>query len=313
METFEHTKDSTFKTRITIEQIQSFLDEKFSKNILNLMYIKGGESSQAFSFEQEDKEYILRVNRHDAKGFNKDKYAHEHFSSEGILIPEIIEIGQMSNGNHYAISEKAQGKTIAEYSAEETESQVPTMLNVLDEIHAIDVSKTTGYGYWNPDSTGDFNSWNETILAVATDPWRKWDELFANRSMEKDLYDILNAKLKELIEFCPEDKSLIHGDYGWENLLSDGKKVTGVIDWSESRYGDFIYDVAWMTFWPSPYNYGIAFDKHFEEKKVDIPNYKKRILCYQVYIALNSLGFYAYSNQKEKYQWAKDRITGLIK
>ena len=42
---------------------------------------------------------------------------------------------------------------------------------------------------------------------------------------------------------------LLHGDYGFDNVLVDQGKISGVLDWANAKYGDFLYDVAWLDFW----------------------------------------------------------------
>jgi aminoglycoside phosphotransferase (APT) family kinase protein len=39
----------------------------------------------------------------------------------------------------------------------------------------------------------------------------------------------------------------IHGDLHVEHVFVDGGRVTGIIDWSESRQGDALYDLATLT------------------------------------------------------------------
>jgi aminoglycoside phosphotransferase (APT) family kinase protein len=39
----------------------------------------------------------------------------------------------------------------------------------------------------------------------------------------------------------------IHGDLHIEHVFVDGDKVTGIIDWSEARQGDALYDFATLT------------------------------------------------------------------
>ena len=44
--------------------------------------------------------------------------------------------------------------------------------------------------------------------------------------------------------FKPKSVSLVHGDLIIHNLLTDGKKLTGVLDWEFSLWGDPDYDLA---------------------------------------------------------------------
>jgi aminoglycoside phosphotransferase (APT) family kinase protein len=45
----------------------------------------------------------------------------------------------------------------------------------------------------------------------------------------------------------PVAPALIHGDFTIDNVLLEGSRVTGVIDWSGAAYGDPRYDVALAT------------------------------------------------------------------
>ena len=44
---------------------------------------------------------------------------------------------------------------------------------------------------------------------------------------------------------------LLHGDLGSHNVLTDGDRLLGLIDWEDALAGDPVYDVAfWATFHP---------------------------------------------------------------
>lgn len=48
----------------------------------------------------------------------------------------------------------------------------------------------------------------------------------------------------------------IHGDLHIEHVFIDGDKVTGILDWSEARQGDALYDLATLT---------LAHEEHLED------------------------------------------------
>lgn len=55
--------------------------------------------------------------------------------------------------------------------------------------------------------------------------------------------------LDELAGSCPEERGPIHGDSGSSNLLTDGRRITGIIDWDRGAFGDPLYDVANLLSW----------------------------------------------------------------
>jgi hygromycin-B 4-O-kinase len=118
--------------------------------------------------------------------------------------------------------------------------------------------------------------------------------------------------MESLLNSCPQERYLVHGDYGFGNLLAANGQVTAVLDWLNARYGDFLYDVAWLDFWDSGRGYRDRFRARYAEQDIDIPNYESRLLCYQCCIALDGLRFFAKANNAAAYQWVKDHILRLI-
>jgi hygromycin-B 4-O-kinase len=305
---------STHKTTANKETILAFLKEDFSPDISNFETITGGEGSQAYSFRSNDREYIIRINKHYTLGFRKDEYAFKNYDSLQIPIPEIYKIGKIDNELRFCISQKVEGKILTSFSSEENIAFLPSFFEVLDSIHNTDISNYKGFGKWDSEGQGGKESWKEHVLGV--DKYSKGSDdtpsLFETTFLEKDFWDTTYAQLTKLISYCPEEPYLVHGDYGFNNVLSDGIKITGVIDWENSMYGDFLFDVAWLSFWSKKIDYEKLYLEHSVQKGMEIENYHERILCYKVSIGLGSMSFFAYSDQKEKYDGAKKAIMDLL-
>ncbi|MEN9649391.1 MAG: hypothetical protein RL094_358 [Candidatus Parcubacteria bacterium] len=305
---------STHKTTADQGVVLSFLKENFSTDISNFEVIIGGEGSQAYSFTSKDQEYVIRINKHHTLGFKKDEYAYTHFASPTIPIPKVYTVGKITSDLRFCISEKVKGDILTSFSHTEVESLQPNIFAVLDSIHATDIKHTKGFGKWNAEGNGEFDSWKQYVLTV--DKYAKGMSgvpgLFETTFLEKDFWDVAYARLTELLPLCPEERFLVHGDYGFNNMLSDGKDITGVIDWESSMYADFLYDVAWLSFWSKSVDYQTLYLEHLQKKGKTIEHFNERILCYKLFIGLSSLSFYAYSSQKEKYEKTKSTIGNLL-
>ncbi len=293
---------STIKTKVKPEEVVAFLKKNFDSNISSVNFLKGGELSQACSFSTPDNKFIIRINKN-RKTYDKDKYAFEHFANVNIPIPEILEIGQFNENLFFAISKMAKGKTFDELDKETTLKLLPKMINTLDEIHNMKI-KDDKYGYWGGLGRAAISSWKEFMLHR--------DDKLVNTHPEDDLIQKLHQSIQNLVIYLPEGSYLVHGDYGFNNLVTDGEIITGVLDWGESVYGDFIYDLAWLTFWPSEIDFADVFKKHYQDigKKVD--HFEERLRCYQLQIGLGSLGFFAKSEQKDDYDWTKDKLLQML-
>ena len=304
---------SKVKTRIEAEKVIVFLKSHFDEEISMFTFIKGGESSQAFSFDVGGESFVIRVNR-DLLAFEKDKYSFVNFYSKFLPIPEVIKIGAFDEKYYYAISKKAEGRMLNELSDVEYGEIFPELMLILDVIHSVDISKTSGFGKWEADGSVEAQTWKEYVLNVKNYVLATEDKLslFETSFLEKDLLEEIYGRIKELLIYCPEERYLVHGDYGSDNVIANNGKITGVIDWAGAKYGDFLYDVAWLNFW-NPQKNPMNFFRNYYESKELSENFSERVMCYQLRIGLSSLSFFAFSDQEEKYQKAKEKLLAIMK
>lgn len=300
---------STLKTKIDNELVLTFLKGNFAPDIQLLTAIKEGETSQAFSFSSKDSEFVIRV--HSKKhGFEKDKYAHDHFNSQNIPIPKTLQIGQLKNNFYYSITEKAEGKIIDHFEKEEIRKLIPELINVLDSIHDFDIGETQ-FGDWEIDGQSTETSWGNYLIKLIEKFENYENKTPESMLLEPEVVQKILTRYKPLVDYCPNIRHLVHGDYGFNNLLSDGEKITGVIDWELSKYGDFLYDVAWLSFWETTIDYADIFLKHYQEKNVSVSSFGERILCYKLHFGLYALSSFSDSEQEKSYRWAKERLLKL--
>ncbi|HRH32768.1 MAG TPA: aminoglycoside phosphotransferase family protein [bacterium] len=299
---------SIHKTKIEQAAVQSFLESHYKTPISDLVTISGGEGSQAFSFEINGEALILRVNRHSDSGFKKDRYAFEHFKSQQIPIPEVVEVGEMEDGQYFSISKKVEGSLFKNLSDEEFDKALPSLFNTLEAIHTIDISDKEGYGKWDNEGIADKRNWKEVLLNVN----EYAVHMFDSSMLEKEVWDKAYTRLIDLLPFCSEEKYLVHGDYNFDNLFVKDEEVVGVIDWEGSMYGDFLYDIARLQFFAKDFDYEKAYLEFSNITGKKIENFEERVLCYKLYLGLGSLSFYAYSKQEDKYERSKEKLLKLI-
>jgi hygromycin-B 4-O-kinase len=79
----------------------------------------------------------------------------------------------------------------------------------------------------------------------------------------------------------------------------------------DARYGDFLYDVAWLDFGSPEDGWQELFREHYALIGRQVPSYRERVLCYQCYIALDGLRFHAKGRDKPSYDWVRERILSL--
>ena len=269
-----------------------------------------GEWSTAFFFRDRSFEGVVRFSRLQ-EDFQKDRFA-ASLGSSRLPIPEIIDIGQAFAG-FYAISVKAEGKPIDDLGQEEMLSTLPQLLDLLDALRLADVSATTGYGTWGADGNAPHRSWRESLLDIVDDrPGGRlsgWKRKLEYSPIGIDYFCQAYEQLIALVEFCPEERHLIHADLLHFNLLIANGQISALIDWGCGKYGDFLYDLAWFSFWAPwfPSMSGLDFRmealRRFSDHHVEVPNFEQRMRCYEIHIGLDSL---VYSSFRENWDFASE-------
>lgn len=292
--------------------------ETFGDDIGTPQLLAGGFFSRAYSFTSGGRDYVVRINTapHAAESFAKDDYAARHYASPGLPIPCVIRTGSR-DGAYYAISERAPGRSLAEHARGERRTALPSLLDTLDAIGQVSTNASHGYGDWGADGNGKFASWHDYLTTVIENEdqgyYAGWHALFAESFLDRDVYAAGYARMLELFEHCPEERSLIHNDYWFENMLAHDGTITGVIDWANALYGDPLYDIARLS-WGSAYP-GWWYDDGsaiLRDRYGHLPNYAERITCYACHIGLDDLRFYAKTGRRAEYDFFRSRLLALV-
>jgi hygromycin-B 4-O-kinase len=309
---------NSIKPVVEQEMILALLRETFALPIEALTPIEGGQVAQTFSFTAGDQAYVLRFNPGSFDvTFAKELFIATHFASPRIPILPILKVGRLGDLS-YAISRKRAGRRLLALSRAEYEQTMPSLMQTLHAIHQVDVGTWPGFGWIGDDGAGMFSSWQGFVARIIEEEhadgfFGKWHALFETTFLEREFFETVYRRMLRLLPFCPEERRLVHGGYGFNNVLAEGGAVTAVLDWTDAMYGDFLFDVAWLAFWDPGRDYQTLFRADYAEKGVAVPDFEQRLLCYQCYIALDGLRFNAKFNNVTAYNWVKGRITELLR
>jgi len=300
-----------------VESVRTLLAEHLSHPIEELRQLPGGEISQTFSFDTAGRGYILKLN-HDKMdaNFEKEAFVSREFSSDVVPIPEVVAFGRHEH-LHFIVLERASGTPMDQLPAEELPAAVPALIETLAAIHSTDVSRFEGHGLFDGDGRGFFESWRSNLEFVREEErdggfYGKWHTLFDETFLEREVFDSVFATMMGLADDCPEDRWLVHGDFGFGNLLVEGDRVTAVIDWLEAKFADFVYDIAWLDFWAPGTGMADRIARDYAARGIEVPEFAERLRCYQSYIGLDAMRFFAKSDQEGSYRFARDRILSLL-
>lgn len=272
------------KPKLSHQAIASSLERDLGP-ISAWTFVSEGEESQVFGIQLADEDFILRINSR-AESFHKDAFCYRHFASGSLPIPQILSIGAIDD-HAYCLSRRAAGKTLQDLSPRELPAIVAEVDAVMRAIAAASLRGTEGFGRFDTDGTGECTSWHD-FLAAVVDP-RQYDWKRCETTIDRRWSDRHLRRLVELVPECPETRGLVHGDFGSNNVMTDGLAITGVIDWSEALFGDPLYDVANIFFWRPWLACMEAQSRYFEENRPDVTGNNRVLRCYQLRIGLQQV------------------------
>lgn len=257
-----------------------------------------GQWSKAYAFTLDGQELVARFGAY-VEDFEKDRRM-SAYSSPRLPIPEVLEVGEL-DGEYYTISRRAHGQFLDALDSAGMARVLPAVLAALAEARSIDVSATTGYGGWSAsDGNAPFTGWPEALLANLDDlPGRRttgWRKALEQSPAATAAFDEAAGVLRQLAPACPDRRELIHQDLLNRNVLVEGSRLTAVLDWGNSMYGDGLYDLAWLLYWWPWYPQWSDIDvqRIVADHTAGEPHAAERLLCYQLHIGLDHISYTAF-------------------
>ncbi len=300
------------------DQISSLLAPYFHNTIDHLICLEDGEVTQTFAFSCHHQRYLVQFHRTNRiTSFEKDAYAATHFASPTIPIPSLLHRGQY-DAYYFAIFSHMAGTPLNQCPDDEQQCMLPAVLNTLHAIHHSDVGGTQGYGLFTATGEGQWASWETFLRGIrdeeeAGDFYGRWHNLFDQTFLERDLFERVYDRMVSLLEWCPTTRFLVHWRYGYGCVFVQHGQVTGVLNWVDAAYGDFVYDIAWLGYYAPEQQIPMRVWHQYQAHEEDIPHYFKRLRCYECHISLDALRFFAKANNPSGYAWIRDRIMGLLR
>ncbi|MFN3651055.1 MAG: phosphotransferase family protein [Armatimonadota bacterium] len=290
---------------IDLEAASRFLASRFGAGVTDLAPLGAGDWSRAFSFRLGGRELVARFGRH-REDFEKDRQAMA-FRRPDLPVPELLEIGEIPDG-FYAVSERHFGTFLEAMDARAWRHALPVLLRALDALRAVE---PPGRGVeWSTTEEVPPVTWREWLLASLEDrPGERvsgWRARLAEVRELEALFTAGERALQSLLPACPELRCLVHRDLLNRNVLvaDDGSRLEAVFDWGCSVAGDFLYEVAWLTYW-APWYPALAelgfrerVREHYAAIPLDVPHFDERLTAYELQIGLEHIAYCTFSGRE---------------
>jgi len=282
----------------TEAEVVAFLAAHHGAPITDLERLGGGHWSSAWGYRTgaDERELVVRFSDLD---FEVERAAMA-YASPALPVPEVLAVG-----DGWAISVRHRGRFLEDVRPDEVERSGPMLARLL---HALR----------DAPAAGDSPSWRTYLLdgldERADSPTRGWRaKLAAHREVEA-IFEAGRAGVERLVARVPERRDLVHADLLHANVLvsGDASQVEAVFSWKCSTRGDWLYDVAWCSFW-SAWHPGIAaidvWSRVDLEREDDVDTRRR---CYELQIGASHLGWYAHTGEVDELRRCAERTAALL-
>lgn len=294
--------------QISPQEIGAWLAAHHAGMVSDLTPLSGGFWSSAFAYRVGGDEFVLRLSDM-REGFEIDRAA-MRFTSPAIPVPEIVEMGTAFD-RYFAISRRHYGRFIETAPAAESAAITETLATLLSALRTQTSGRGRDVNWYDPDPSTDM-TWHAWLRSGLVDSpgrtvhgWRA--KLAADPRLDR-LFNTCEERIESLLPICPERRDLIHGDLLHQNVLvsDDARRVTAIFSWKCSALGDFLYDVAWCTFWSAwhpaidpadLWRRTLTAPDLSEADRRDAP---LRHHCYELQIAASHLGWNAWTGNDQE-------------
>ncbi|MBP3962888.1 phosphotransferase family protein [Paenibacillus lignilyticus] len=303
------------KPALAIAEIEEVLRAQMGAGVREITPMSGGNLSSVFSFVHEGKGYVIKFSDM-AGAYETDRYISNLLTSQGIPFPRFLGQGKVGHLG-YVIIEQIDGGNLADCSTEQQILQLPELIRILTRLNHVELGATIGYGWIKPTGDGTYNTWKDYLVDVFTEDqtgnfWENWYDLFQTTCLEKEVFDECYSRLMTYSVYNEPHRHFIHGDVHQWNILSDGKRITGIID-GNCAYGDFLVDLAILDRHMAGLEVVEAYQAYQEQAGILIPDFNERLLGAYYFKGMDGLRFYAKMGWNDAYQSTRDFLLNLSK
>ncbi|WP_419873311.1 aminoglycoside phosphotransferase family protein [Candidatus Pristimantibacillus sp. PTI5] len=301
------------KPSLAMSEIENVLKNHLGPGAAEIKPLAGGNLSNVFSFSLEGKDYVVKFSDLDG-AYETERYVSELLLGQGITFPKCLALGKTGQ-LAYVIMERMDGHNLSDCTVEEQTRQLPELIGILTRLADVDVGATSGYGWIGTDGNGTYASWKDFIVAVNAEDqtgtfWENWHELYRTSCLERDVFVEIYNRLMTYVPYNEPHRSFIHGDFHQWNILSDGTRITGIID-GNCLYGDFLVDLAILDRHMPWCGVIQAYQDYQVKAGIEIPNFKERLIGAYYFKGLDGLRFYAKMGWGDAYQDTRHFLLNL--
>jgi hygromycin-B 4-O-kinase len=270
----------------------------FNGEDVNLEPLSHDGDNDVFLAVIDRERFIVKIPRlADVLGYRAlvlNKWCADRLEPLGVPAPKTITIKvRTEEYPTYSVEEHSTGTNAASLSWKDQlrcfDSCLYQMAGLAIKIHSIRVE---GFGPLDQNGCGQFSSWqaflrSPAIVALERIAWCDESDLALD-----ELVGSASGLLYELSKsIAPGSARLLHGDLAPNNILLDGAKISGILDWGDALGGDPLYDLALFEFFCGTSAFARLLSEYDKHSPVSLAKEQETLDCYRLSIALSKFNW----------------------
>jgi len=307
---------SLSKNKLTTEQINTITKQAFDHIPKGYTENEIGEFSALYVIELADKRVILkvapkdsiRVLRYEKNAMRREVEALRLVKANtNVPVPEVLfyDTSKTLCDSEYFFMEKINGDNFNSISGELTAEQNSSIITQLGSFNRqLNEIKSDKFGYDN-----QFDDWKTAFLNMI------FDLLKDGKDMDVKLplpYEEIENIINSFIFACEDVKKsqLVHWDLWNGNALVRDGKISGIIDFERSLFGDYLMEFYFRKCTLNKdFNTGYGIDLTTLDKKANI-----RLALYDLYLVIVWVVEYYYREyEKSQLAWREEEFIKACK
>jgi hygromycin-B 4-O-kinase len=294
-----------FKPSFDLPAIRSAV-EREAGPMTDWQPLNEGENSQVFAAVADAGPVVVRVSKR-RKNFEVDERASRMLEGSGVRVPRFHGIGAIEDA-WWCLTGRLPGTRLCDLPMDRIEAAAPAVAATLERLHAVDVSRTTGFGGLDPETGNGYNaSWADWILRGVPRDWAG-----VNSTEDRKILETLSEEMHAETASLPPVRALVHGDCSADNLVIDEDGTVGVLDLECAMFGDPLWDVAYQLFWGGAWPQMLPQAKAAIAALADTTDHRARLRHYMVTSGLAGTGFYAQGDRQDDIHLMVRRLAALL-
>jgi len=306
------------RPRIDDDTVRGIFEGCLGRPPWKVSRISSGLVSSTFECSVGEESYVVQFTEPDmAMGLTIERRFGRRLFRAGVPLRQVLGDGALE-GLRWTVTKKVVGERMTALTPEAYEEALPSVFDTLLALSSVDIADTEGFGWPDENGKGGWKTWESHLLFVREEEpagmfYGSWHSLFDTTFLERERFFRYLGEMEESMTGVEVPRRLVHGGFGYDNVLVHEGKVSAVLDWQDARFGDPLLDVAYLDFWPSGFNLVERYESHCGERGISHHNYSGRIRCYKYYIGLDAMRFFAKTDNRAAYDHVIQIVEHLRK